>query len=328
MDVFHISRRVAILAAVAGVVGMGAVDAMAQSYPTKAVVMVVPFSPGGTADVVARLLAQEMKDALKQSFIVENKAGATGAIAATYVAKSAPDGYRLLVGTASVNTVNPAYKRDVGFDPLRDFAPVVLFANFPNMLVVNPSVPAKTVPELIKLLKASPNKYNFGSSGVGSSLHLSAELFKLLSGTKMTHIPYKGSAPALNDLLAGRIQMTFDNMTTVWPLVQQGRLRALGVTTKARVPQAPDVPSISETLPEYDAASWVGLLAPAKTPKAIVDALAGAVDRALKKPDISKKLVDLGAAVGGGTPAEFSAFVKADLARWQDVVRKAGVGGK
>lgn len=322
--------RSTIVALTAGAIGLGLGSSatLAQSYPTKAVVMVVPFSPGGTADVVARLLAQEMKDALKQSFIVENKAGATGAIAATYVAKSAPDGYRLLVGTASVNTVNPAYKADVGFDTLRDFAPVALFANFPNMLVVNPSVPAKTVAELIAVLKANPNKYNFGSSGVGSSLHLSAELFKLLSGTKMTHIPYKGSAPALNDLLAGRIQMTFDNMTTVWPLVQQGRLRALGVTTKARAPQAPNVPSISETLPEYDAASWVGLLAPAKTPKAIVDKLAAAVDGALKKPEVAKKLVDLGAAVGGGTPAEFTAFVKADLARWQDVVRKAGVGAK
>lgn len=311
--------------------GLGASIASAQSnapaaaYPARAVRLIVPFPPGGATDVIARLVGQKLAEAWGQPVVIDNRAGATGAIGSELVARAAPDGYTLLMGTASTHSVAPAVNAKLPYNNLTDYVPVSLVATFPNMLVVHPSVAAKSVPEFIALLKANPGKYNFASSGPGSSIHLAGELFKLMSGTAMTHIPYKGSAPALNDLLAGQIHCIFDNMTTVWPHVQTGRLRALGVAGRERSPAAPDVPAIAETLPGFEANSWVGLFAPAGTTREIVQKISGEARRGVAARDVAQRLRELGAAGVGGAPEEFAGFVKKDTARWRDVVEKARI---
>jgi tripartite-type tricarboxylate transporter receptor subunit TctC len=257
--------------------------------------------------------------------IIENKPGATGAIAAEYVAKANPDGYTLLMGTGSVNSVFPAVKKNLPFDTLRDFVAVSNFFVTPNILVVHPSVPAQNVAEFIALLKAHPKDYNFASSGAGSSIHLSGELFKQMAGVEMVHVPYKGSAPAVADLLAGHVKVMFDNLASSWPYVTQGQLRALGVTGADRDPLAPGVPAIAETLPGFDASSWAGLMAPAKTPPAIVEKISAAVQRAVKMPDVAEKFKAVGATPVGDSPEHFAKYLKEDIGRWRAVVDKAGV---
>lgn len=313
------------LAIVAGIVAAAAVHAQtAQTYPGRAVRVVVPFPPGGATDTITRLVAQKLSEAWRQPVVVENRAGATGAIGSEFVARAAPDGYTMLMGTASTHSVAPAVSSKLPYK-LADYAPVSLVATFPNMLVVHPSVPARSVPELIALLKANPGKYNFGSSGTASSIHLSGELFKLMTGTDMVHVPYKGSAPALNDLIAGQIQLMFDNMTTVWPHAQAGRLRALGVAGLERSPAAPEVPAIAETLSGFEANSWVGFFAPAGTPEDIVRKISAETKRAVTHPDVAQKLRDLGAQPVGGAPEDFGVFVRSDTEKWRKVAKAAGI---
>jgi tripartite-type tricarboxylate transporter receptor subunit TctC len=303
----------------------GEIQAQASaSYPSRAIRIVVPFPPGGATDTIARLVGQKLSDIWRQPVVVDNRAGATGAVGSELVARAAPDGYTILMGTASTHSVSPAVNSKLPYK-LADYAPVSLVATFPNMLVVHPSVPARSVPELIALIKANPGKYNFGSSGIASSIHLSGELFKMMTGTDMVHVPYKGSAPALNDLLAGQIQMMFDNMTTVWPHAQAGRLRALGVAGLERSPAAPDVPAIAESLPGFEANSWVGFFAPAATPADIVRRISSDTRSAVTQPDVSQKLRDLGAQGVGDTPEQFAAFVRQDTEKWRKVAASARV---
>jgi tripartite-type tricarboxylate transporter receptor subunit TctC len=319
----RISRRAALAAPLAAL--MPATTWAQPAFPSGQVRIVVPFPPGGATDLMARLLTEPMTGSLGQPVIVENRAGATGALGAQAVARATADGHTILMGTASVNSVLPAVRSDVGYDTLVDFAPVLLVASFPNMLVVHPEVPANTLQELIALLRARPDALTFASSGIGSSIHLAGELFRLLTNTQMTHVPYRGSAPAVADLLAGRVSMMFDNMTTVWPYVQRGQLRALGVTSLQRSALAPDVPAIAEVLPGYEATSWVGLMVPARTPPAVIQRLATSAAAALAQPALVTRVRALGADPGGGSPADFARFLEADVAKWRRVVREAAV---
>ena len=304
-------------------------DAAAQDkavgYPSQPVHIIVPFAAGGATDVTARIIGQKMAEEWGATVIIENKPGATGSIAAEYVAKSKPDGYTLFMGTGSVNSVFPAVKKNLPFDTLRDFVAISNFFITPNILVVHPSVPAKNVAELIALLKANPKGYSFASSGVGSSIHLSGELFKQMAGVEMVHVPYKGSAPAISDLIAGHVKIMFDNLASAWPYVKQGQLKALGVTGLDRDPLAPGVPAIAESLPGYDASSWAGLLAPAKTPPEIVAKISASVQRAIKMPDVAEKFKSQGATPVGDTAARFATYLKEDIEKWRVVVQKAGV---
>lgn len=318
----QITGGITAVAIFAAAMGGTAIAQDAASYPTKPVEVVVPFPAGGATDVIARLLSDIVSKSLGQQVIILNKSGGTGSIGADFVARAKPDGYTLLVATASTHAVLPAFRSNLPYNNLKDFAPITLLATFPNILVVNPDkVPAKNVAELIEFLKSKPGDANFGSSGAGSSIHLAGELFKLMTKTKMAHVPYKGSAPALTDLLAGNIDMMFDNMTAVWPHVQQGKLRALGVASLKRTPLAPDVPAISETLPGFQATSWVGLVAPAGTPEPIVAKLAKAFGDAVSQPAIMKKLNELGATAEPTSPKAFADFIKTDNERWVGVVR-------
>jgi tripartite-type tricarboxylate transporter receptor subunit TctC len=313
-----------LLAAIVLAVACMAGQALAQQYPTRPVRVVVPFAPGGATDVIARLVGQKLMDTWGQPIVIDNRGGATGAIGSELVARAPPDGYTILMGTASTHSVAPAVNPKLNYK-LEDYAPASLVATFPNMLVVHPSVPAKTVPEFIAVLKANPGKYNYASSGPGSSIHLAAELFKQMTGTEMAHVPYKGSGPAMIDLVAGRVQCMFDNMTTVWPYVQSGKLRALGVAGRERSPTAPDVPAIAETLRGYEANSWVGFFAPGGTPRAIVEKISADTRNAVHAREVAQKLLELGAVPAGGTPEEFTRFVKEDLQRWREVAKRARI---
>jgi tripartite-type tricarboxylate transporter receptor subunit TctC len=314
----------AVIAWLTGVAPAAAEDGAAD-FPKMPVHIVVPFAAAGATDIGARIIGQKLSEEWGEPVIIENKPGATGAIAAEYVAKANPDGYTLLMGTGSVNSVFPAVKKDLPFDTLRDFVAVSNFFLSSNILVVHPSVPAHSIAEFIALLKAKPNEYSFASSGVGSSIHLSGELFKQMAGVEMVHVPYRGSSPAVADLLAGRVQLMFDNLASSWPYVKTGQLRALGVTSLERDPLAPGVPAIAETLPGFEATSWAGLLAPAKTPRAIVEKISAAVQRAIHLSDVSDKFRDMGALPVGDTPEHFSQFLRADIEKWRVVVEKAGV---
>jgi len=311
---------------VAGLVAAGAqAQSPAAAYPSKQVRMVIPFPAGGTTDVIGRMLAQKLTEAWHQPVVVENRAGAAGAIGSEFVARSPADGYTLVMGGGTTHSSGPAVNTKIPYNNITDFAPVTLVATFPNMLLVNPSVPARTVSEFIALLKANPGKYNFASSGAGSTLHLTAELFMMMSGTKMTHVPYKGPSLALNDLMAGRVECQIDNMATAWPLVQSGKLRALGVTGPERSPTAPDVPAIAEVLPGFEANSFVGLLMPAGAPSDIVRKFSSETRRVVLEPDFKQKLQELGATAVGSTPEDFAAFIRKDTDRWRQVVKSAGI---
>jgi tripartite-type tricarboxylate transporter receptor subunit TctC len=317
---------VALLAAaiIFGFISFGTAQESAANYPSRPVEFVVPFAAGGSADVIARMVTQVVAEEWKQAVVVQNKPGATGAVASEYVARAVPDGYTLLLATGSTHAVLPAYRHDLTYDTVTSFAPATLVSTFPNMLVVNPrKVPARTVAEFIAYLKEHPGKLNYSSTGSGGSVHFTAELFKLMTHTEMTHVPYKGGGPALSDLLAGTVDLTFDNMATVWPQVQQGNLSVLGVASLERTPLAPNVPAIAETVPGFDATTWVGVVAPAGTPAPIVGKIAAAFAAAAKRPDVVKQLESLGATPAGDTPAEFLQFIKTDRARWEAVAAAA-----
>ena len=300
--------------------------AFAQAdYPSKPVRLVVPFPPGGTTDILARAVAQKLTEQWHQQVIVDNRPGAGGNIGADLVAKSAPDGYTLLMGTIGTQAINPSLYARMPYDAQKDFAPVILVAAVPNVLEVNPSLPVHTVQELIAYAKAHPGKLNFASSGNGTSIHLSGELFKSMTGVQMTHVPYKGSAPALADLAGGQVQLMFDNLPSSLGLIKGGKLRALAVTSTARSPALPDVPTIAESgLPGYEATAWFGVLAPAKTPPAIVDKLNAAIGAWLASPEAKEKLASQGAAAAGGTPADFARYIASETTKWAKVVKTSG----
>lgn len=313
--------------AVAAAAFCAAHPVMAQSastYPNKPIHIVVTFTSGGAPDILARLIGDKLTAVWGQPVIVENKPGAGGNIGSDYVAKAAPDGYNVVVGTVGTHAINGALYQNMPYDMTRDFSPVTLLASTPNMLVVHNGVPAKTLKEFIDLGKKE-GKMTFASAGSGTSIHVSGELFKTMTGIDMQHIPYKGRASAIPDLLGGRVTMMFDNMPSSLPLVREGKLRALGVTSTKRSPAAPDIPTIAESgLPGFDAVSWFALFAPANTPRPVVDKLQAEVSKILKSPDVSKKLLDLGLEPIGSTPDELAAFQKAEIAKWSKVVKDSG----
>jgi tripartite-type tricarboxylate transporter receptor subunit TctC len=298
--------------------------ARAQSWPQKQVTIVVPFSAGGTTDMFGRILANALQAKLGQPFVVENKAGAGGNIGTAAVAKAPKDGYTILVGTVSTHAINPFLYKNLQHDTEKDFQPVSLIARLPNMLVVNPKIPAKTTAEVIDYLKKNPDKLSYGSSGAGTSTHLASELFQLKTGTKMTHVPYRSSGDVMNNLIGGHIDLAFDNMTLAWPQAQSGKLVAIAVTSTQRSATAPNVPTVSETLPGFDATSWHGVFVPAGTPRPIVDMLAAEVKRIFTAPDVQKNLVEVGAVASPMTPEEFTTFISAERTKWQEVVKASG----
>jgi tripartite-type tricarboxylate transporter receptor subunit TctC len=307
------------------VVASAAALAQAQAWPSKPIKWVVPFAPGGTTDILARTVGEKLALALGVPVVVENKPGAGGGVGADFTAKSAPDGYTIMGGTISTHAINASLYKDLPYDPVKDFVAITMIARVPNMLVVNPNVPAKDVKELIALLKASPGKYTFASSGNGTSQHLSGELFKTMAGVDMQHVPYKGSPPALQDVVGGQVTMTFDNITTAWPLAKSGKLRALAVTTAKRSSVAPDVPTLAESgLPGFEVGSWQGVFAPAGTPPDIVKRLSVEIVKVLGLPEVREKLGGLGAEIVADSPEEFAAIVKAEVVKWSDVVKKSG----
>jgi len=302
-----------------------ALGAQAENYPSKPIKMIVPFSVGGTTDILARIIGQELTKAWGQQVIIDNRPGAGGNIGADLVAKSAPDGYTLVMGTVGTHAINASLYKKMPYDTVKDFAPITLVAAVPNVLVVHPAVPAKSVKELIEYAKANPGKLSFASSGNGTSVHLSGELFKAMAGVSMTHIPYKGSAPAIIDLMGGQVQLMFDNMPTALPHVKAGRLRALAVTSAKRSPAMPDLPTIAEAgVAGYEAESWFGVLAPAGTPSAIVTKLNGEIVRILGLPEIKERLLSQGAEPVGNSPEQFAAHITAEMAKWGNVVKASG----
>lgn len=295
----------------------------AQSYPARPVRLIVGYAPGGATDITARLLAQRLSERLGQQFIVENRPGATTNIATEQVVRAPADGYTLLMATAA-NAINATFFAKLNFDFVRDAAPVAGVIRMQNVLEVNPAVPARTVAELIAYAKANPDRLIAGSAGSGSPGHVSAELFKMMTGIKMRHVPYRGIAPALADLLGGRIHVLFDNMATAIEPIQSGKLRGLAVTTTFRSPLLPDLPTIAESVPDYEASSWYGVVAPKRTPPEIVDRLNGAINAVLAEDPIVARFSALGGVPLAGSPAEFGRLIAEETEKWSRVVRFSG----
>lgn len=299
-------------------------SAWAQTYPSKPITLVVPFSPGGATDIMSRLLAERLNKRLGQTVLVENKPGAGTMIASEYVAKAPADGYTLLIAASSLGIAPSLYKK-VNYDPIKDFTPVSQVASVVHVLVVHPTMPVKNVGELITWLKANPTKANYGSVGAGTSTHLEAELFNSVAGVKMEHIPYKGSAPALTDMIGGQLQVMFDAYASSGPFIKDGRVRLLAVTTAQRSKSLPDTPTVSESgLPGYEAMPWLGVVAPAGTPAPVVNKLYAELHEVLKEPEVQDKFRSLGLDIIGSKPDEFSAFLKKDIVKWAKVIKDSG----
>jgi tripartite-type tricarboxylate transporter receptor subunit TctC len=302
------------------------------AWPTKPVRIVVPFAPGGTTDLLARALAPELGKALGQNFVVENRAGAGGNVGADAVAKSPADGYTLLMGTVGTHGINQALYPALPYNPVKDFAPITLVAGVPNVMVMNAGTAQKlginTVADFIKYAKAHPGKLNMASSGNGTSIHLAGELFKSMSGTYMVHFPYRGSGPALLDMVGGTMDVMFDNLPSALPQIKAGKLKALAVTSSQRSAALPDAPTIEQAggpaMKGYEASSWFGLLAPAGTPPDVVSRIQQEVAKSFAKPEIKEKLLAQGAIPGGGTPAEFAKMIDSEMAKWAQVVKTSG----
>jgi tripartite-type tricarboxylate transporter receptor subunit TctC len=315
------------LLAAAALTLLAIAPAHAQTWPAKPVRIIVPFPPGGTTDIVARAIGVELQRVWQQPVIIENRAGAGGNIGAEQVAKSPADGYTLLMGTVGTHAINQALYTQSGqkmpFDPARDFVPITLVAGVPNVMVVNAKLPVNTVAEFIIYAKERPGQLNMASSGNGTSIHLTGELFKTTTGVYMVHFPYRGSAPAVTDLLAGNMNVMFDNLPSALPHIKSGRLKALAVTSRTRSPALPNVPTIEEAagLKGFDASSWFGLFAPAGTPRAIVDKIQADVAKALALPEVRERFVAQGADPGGNTPDQFAAFIRAETDKWTRVVK-------
>jgi tripartite-type tricarboxylate transporter receptor subunit TctC len=302
-----------------------ACPASAQPYPSKTIKIVVPFAVGGIADTFARVIGQKLGDAWGQPVVVENKGGAGGNIGADFVAKSPPDGYTLVMGNIGTHAVNPYLLKNMPFDPLKDFAPIAHVLDAEGLLVVNPGVNAKSVPEVIALAKAEPGKLSYASGGMGTTSHLAGELFKSMAKVDVIHVPYKGNSPAITDLLGGQTQMVFATMPTVLPQVKAGRLRAIAVIGPERTPALPDVPTIAETLPGFAVSNWIGLFAPAGTPPEIVAKLNAEVQKIMQQPDVQKRLETEGAKFIPTTPQSFAAFQRGEAEKWFKAIKEAGI---
>jgi len=303
-----------------------ALPAAAQPYPAKPIRFVVPFPPGGPLDIMGRGIAQKLQEAWGQPVVVDNRPGAGGGIGADLVAKSPGDGYTLLMGAVSTHAINPSLYAKIPYDPQKDFAPVALVAQVPNILVVNPALPVQSVQELIAYARAKPGALSFGSGSTGSTGHLAGELFKTEARVDMVHIPYKGGAPAMQDLLAGQTQLMFDNLANALPQVKAGKLRALAVTTSKRAPAVPDLPTVAESgLPGFDLTTWFGVFVPAGTPRETVAKLNAEIVKALASKELAERLATMGAAPPeSNTPERFAAFVRAEAAKYAQVVKSSG----
>ncbi|MBM3645794.1 MAG: tripartite tricarboxylate transporter substrate binding protein [Alphaproteobacteria bacterium] len=293
-------------------------------WPDRPVRFIVPFTPGGTTDILGRLVAEGLARIFGQQFLVDNRPGAGANIGAAELARAAPDGYTIGMITVGTHAINPALYAKMPFDHLRDFTPISLVATLPNLLSVHPSVPADSVPALIALAKRDPGKYTFGSAGAGTSLHLAGELFNQMAGVQLLHVPYRGGGPLMTDLLAGTVHMSFSNMPSILPHVRSGKVRGLAVTSLTRNKETPDLPAIAETLPGYEATSWHGVAAPAGLSAALLERLNAAIRQALAMPDIATKIDQAGATAAPGSPAEFRRFIVEETARWAPVVRASG----
>lgn len=318
-------RRLILAAAAAATIPLSRGAVAQDAWPTKPVQMVVPFPPAGPTDVTGRLLADKLGAELGQAVVVMNRAGASGNIGAQYVAQSAPDGYTIFFTTGGTHGINPFPYDKPGYDPVKDFEPVVWVTNSPNILVVNNSFPAKNLAELIAIAKANPGKLNSAAPGQGSTPHMFGELFKRSAGIQIQHVAYKGSGPALTDVMAGHVPIMFDGIPSSLPLVKSGRLRALAVTGLQRSAAAPDVPTVAETIPGFDASGWFAVYVPTGTPKAIINKLNEAINRVLQSPDVRQRYAALGADVVGGSPDKLREQVQKELAKWSELIKQTGM---
>ena len=298
--------------------------ATAETYPHKPIRFVVPFGVGGPGDAIGRMIGRQLTERLGQPVVIDNRSGATTIIGTELVAKSPPDGHTLLL-ISTTHAVNPSLFPKLPYDPIKDFAPVTLITATPFMLGIHPSVTASSVSELVALARSKPGSLNYGSSGAGSSIHLTTELLKSAANLQMTHVPYKGSGPAFIDLIGGQIQMLFSSTVSTMPHVKSGKVRGLAITSLKRAPALPEIPTIAESYPGFESSSWFGLLVPAKTPQPVMDRLLKETRAALKSPDVNQALVSQGAEPGGSSPAEFSAYFQAEIGKWAKVVKSAGI---
>ena len=320
-------QRLAVALACLGMLFTGGVSQAesAANYPSRNISIIVPFTPAGTTDILARMMASKLGEKFNRTVVVENRPGAGGNTGSNVVAKAAPDGYTLLMGTISTHAINPSLYKNMPYNAIKDFAPISRIANVPNLLVVNKNAPYSTFAELVAFGKANPGKLTFGSSGSGTTLHLSGELFKQMTGIEMTHIPYKGSAPAVSDLIGGQISLLFDNIPTVLPQVKSGNLKGLATTAATRNRELPDIPTVSESgLTGFLVMSWFGLLAPAGTPADIIEKLNLAVVDIIKTPDVQARILAIGSEPSPETPAQCAAFIQAETTKWAEVVKKSG----
>lgn len=319
------SRRIFVAGLATALASFAAVPARAQAWPAKPLRLVIPFPAGGSTDIVGRLLGERLSQALGQPVVIDNRAGAGGTTGSDAVAKSAPDGYTFLMGTSSTHAIAPSLYSKLAYDPARDFAPVSLIGTATILLVVHPSVPAKSVRELVELAKARPGQLSFGSTGNGSVSHLTAELFKSMAGVDIQHVPYKGDSPMTLDLIAGRIQLAFGTAVAFLPYVREGKLNALAVTDARPSPVAPQLPTVASSgLPGFEALQWFGLLAPAGTPRDAVARLNAETAKVLQQPDVRERLQALGIGIAGGAPEQFGSFIASESAKWGKIVRDSG----
>lgn len=296
-----------------------------QAYPNKPVRIVIPYPPGGTADIIGRTIAEKLDGIWGQSVVVENRAGAGGTIGVEAVTKSLPDGYTLVLGVTGPLTIAPSINPQLGYDTLRDLAPITLVATVPSLVALHPSIAARNLGELIALAKSQPGKLSFASAGTGTSVHIAGELFKAMAGVDILHVPYKGGVPALNDLMGGQVSMIIENMPQLLPQVRAGKIRAIAVTTRQRSSALADLPAVAETLPGYEATTWFGLLAPAKTPQDIIRKVQSDIAKIVMLPDVKERFISLGAEVIANTPEAFTTYLRSELVRFAKVIKDADI---
>jgi tripartite-type tricarboxylate transporter receptor subunit TctC len=325
MQTKHRARRLLLAMAIGAAVHAPAqAQSAADHYPNRPIKMVVSFAAGGTTDILARLLAQKLSTALGQPVIVENRPGAGGIVGNDYVAKSPPDGYTLLLGSTSSFAVNVSLYSSMPYDQKKELAPLMEVASGPFIIVINPAVPAQNLQEFIALAKTEPGRLNFGSSGNGTSTHLAGELLNSMAGIKITHVPYKGTGPAMQDTLSGNVQMTITDMAPLVPYIESGKLRPLAQTGAQRSKLLPNLPTVAETVPGYDATSWYGIMVPARTPKPIVDKLNAELTKILSAPDVQQRFAQLGVEAVPDTPEHFGAYIASETAKWAEIVKRSG----
>ena len=299
--------------------------ALAQAYPNKPITLIIPFPPGGPTDVLGRVLAENLAVQIKESVVVDNRGGASGNLGAQAAAKAAPDGYTLFFSTGGTHGINPSLYKNTGYDPIKDFTPIVWVTIAPNIIVVNPNFPAKNLAELIAMAKAEPGKLNSAAPGQGSTPHMAGELFKRAAGVSIQHVPYKGSGPALIDVMAGHVPIMFDGISSSAAYVKGGRLRALAVTSLQRDPSMPDVPAVAETIPGFEANGWFAVFAPANTPREVVMKLNSEINKVLELPIVKQRYANVGAITVGGSPEKLRDQVAVEVARWADLIRSSGM---